>query len=391
MVIRSVQRIGALVVALFALSLVVGGSGRSQPAYGGEQECVSRAAAPPVARYAEVIARARTIACERLARAIPGLAIAVALNGEIVWSEAFGYADLEARVPATPATQFRIGSVSKPITAAALARLVEDGKLDLDAPVQRYVPSFPDKGHPITTRQLAGHLGGIRHYRGDEFLLNQRFGSVSEALAIFKDDSLLHAPGTRFAYSSYGWNLVSAVVEAAAGEPFLAHIHRRVFAPLRLTSTAPDKNDSVIPGRTRFYERATGGGFRLAPVVDNSYKWAGGGFLSTAEDLVRLGSAHLAPGLLRAETLELLFTPQRTASRESTTYGIGWSISRDTLGHRVVAHGGGAVGGTTLLRVDRDSKLVVAVVSNLSGAQLGEAAREIVLLWDRAVAERDQP
>jgi CubicO group peptidase (beta-lactamase class C family) len=389
MVVRSVRRIGALVFALFALSLVVGALGRSQPAHAGQQECVSHAAAPAVARYAEVIARARAIACERLARAIPGLAIAVALNGEIVWSEAFGYADLDARVPATPATQFRIGSVSKPFTAVAVARLVEEGKIDLDAPVQRYVPAFPAKRYPITTRQLAGHLAGVRHYRGDEFLLNRRFGSVSEALEIFKDDSLLHAPGTRYAYSSYGWNLISAVVEGAAGEPFLAHMRRRVLAPLHLTSTAPDRNDSVIPGRTRFYERETGGGFRRAPAVDNSYKWAGGGFLSTAEDLVRFGSAHLAPGLLRAETLERLFTSQRTASGEVTGYGIGWSTSRDTLGHRVVGHGGGSVGGTTLLRVDRDSKLVVAVVSNLSNAPLGEAARDIALLWDRAVTGRD--
>ena len=370
----------ALVAALVA-SLVL--------AHSGEQECVSRAAAPPVAKYAATVARARTIACEQLARAIPGLAIAVALNGEIVWSESFGYADLDAGIQATPATQFRIGSVSKPITAAAVARLMEDGKLDLDAPVQRYVPSFPEKRYPITTRQVAGHLAGIRHYRGDEFLLNRRFGSVSEALEIFKDDPLLHAPGTRYAYSSYGWNLISAVVEAAAGEQFLAHMHGRVFAPLRMTSTAPDKNDSLIPDRTRFYERAPRGKFRLAPIVDNSYKWAGGGFLSTAEDLVRFGSAHLAPGFLRAETLELLFTPQRTANGEATTYGIGWGIGRDTLGHRVVSHGGGSIGGTTLLRVDRDSKLVVAVVSNLSEARLGEAAREIALLWDRAVAGRD--
>jgi serine beta-lactamase-like protein LACTB, mitochondrial len=389
MTVHSVRRIGALVVALVALSVAAGQVGPSRLAYGAQQECVSRAATPSVARYTEVVARARAIACEQLARAIPGLAIAVALNGEIVWSEAFGYADLEGKVRATPATQFRIGSVSKPITAAAVARLVEEGKLDLDAPVQRYVPSFPNKGRPITTRQLAGHLAGIRHYRGDEFLLNRRFSSVSEALEIFKDDSLLHAPGTRYSYSSYGWNLISAVVEGAAGEAFLAHVHRRVFAPLRLTSTAPDKNDSLIPGRTRFYERATNGGFRLGPVVDNSYKWAGGGFLSTAEDLVRFGSAHLAPGFLRAETLELLFTPQRTANGEATTYGIGWSINRDTLGHRFVSHGGGSVGGTTLLRVDRDSKLVMAVVSNLSNAQIAEAAREIALLWDRAMAARD--
>src|SRR5438445_10193376 len=90
------------------------------------------------------------------------------------------------------------------MTAAAVALLYEQGKLDLDAPVQRYVPSFPDKGVPITTRQLAGHLAGIRHYRGDEFLLNRRFTSVLEGLTIFQGDSLLFPPGTKFSYSTYG-------------------------------------------------------------------------------------------------------------------------------------------------------------------------------------------
>lgn len=353
---------------------------------GGQTACVSQAAAPPAERWAAAAQRARAIACAKLAPGIPGFAIAVAVDGRVVWSEAFGYADLEAKLPATPATQFRIGSVSKPLTAAAVAQLVERGTLDLDAQVQRYVPGFPDKGVPITTRLVAGHLAGIRHYRGGEFTLNRRFATVTEALSIFKDDALLFPPGTRFSYSSYGFNLLSAVVERASGEEFLAYMSRHVFQPLSMTSTAPDKNDSLIPNRTRFYERRAGA-FALAPTVDNSYKWAGGGFLSTAEDLVRFGSAHLAPAFLKGETLELLFTPQRTTAGEATRYGIGWFVARDTLGHRYVFHGGGSVGGTTAFGVDRDSRVVFAVVTNLSNAPLGPA-QAIRAVFDSVASAR---
>jgi len=204
---------------------------------------------------------------------------------------------------------------------------------------------------------------------------------VTAGLAIFANDPLVAPPGTRFSYSSYGFNLISAVVEGASREEFLTYMSRHVFKPLKMTSTAPDRNDSLIPNRTRFYERTESGQFVLAPTVDNSYKWAGGGFVSTAEDLVRFGSAHLAPGHLKAATLELLFTPQRTTSGQSTEYGIGWFIATDTLGHRYVFHGGGSVGGTTAFGVDRDSRVVIALVTNLSDARL-DAAREIRMVFD---------
>jgi CubicO group peptidase (beta-lactamase class C family) len=346
--------------------------------------CVSQPAAPVVPRWAAAAARAHAIACEKLAPEIPGFAIAVAVDGRIVWSEAFGYADLEAKRPATAATQFRIGSVSKPLTATAIAQLFETGKLDLDAPVQRYVPTFPEHGAPITTRLVGGHLAGIRHYQGDEFTLNRRYATVTEGLSIFKDDSLLFPPGTRFSYSSYGFNLLSAVVEGASREQFLAYMSRHIFKPLRMTATAPDKNDSLIPDRTQFYEmrsRLLGGGFSIAPVVDNSYKWGGGGFLSTAEDLVRFGSALLGPGFLKGATLELLFTPQHTTAGEATPYAIGWFVAKDSLGHRYVYHGGGSVGGTTAFGVDRDSRVVFALVTNLSDARLAPG-REIQAVFD---------
>jgi serine beta-lactamase-like protein LACTB, mitochondrial len=354
--------------------------------------CVSQPAKLPAVaqRWSAARARARAIACEKLAPNIPGFALAVAVDGQIVWSEAFGYADLETKRPTTPATQFRIGSVSKSLTADAVAQLYERGRLDLDAPIQRYVPTFPDKGAVITTRLLGGHLAGIRHYRGSEFTLNQRFPTVTAGLAIFQNDSLVAPPGTRFSYSTYGFNLISAAVEGASGEQFLSYMNSHVFKPLKMTSTAPDKNDSLIPNRTRFYDRTATGEFVLAPTVDNSYKWAGGGFVSTAEDLVRFGSAHLAPGHLKAATLELLFTPQHTTSGDATPYGIGWFIATDTLGHRYVYHGGGSVGGTTAFGVDRDSRVVIALVTNLTDARLG-AAQEIRLVFDSAATAPVRP
>lgn len=344
--------------------------------------CISRRAHGVPAGYADAVARARTVVCERLVPALPGVQVAVAVDGRLVWSEAFGYADVERRIPVTAESQFRIGSVSKPLTAAAVALLYEQGNLDLDAPVQTYVPTFPRKAYPITTRELAGHLAGIRHYREGEFLLNRHFNTVLDGLSIFADDSLLFPPGTRFAYSSYGFNLIAAVIEGASGEPFLRYMSDRVFRPLGMSRTAPDRVDSVLPHRTGFYDRDSAGRFTVSPPVDNSYKWAGGGFVSTAEDLVKFGSALLQPGLLKLETLELLFTSQRTTAGETTGYGIGWFVADDSLHHRRVFHGGGAVGGTAAFGVDRDSRVVVAILTNLTSAPL-DPGNQIWPIFDR--------
>ncbi|HVH69024.1 MAG TPA: serine hydrolase domain-containing protein [Gemmatimonadales bacterium] len=347
-----------------------------------QQECVSQLAAPVAPAYRAAAAHAHALVCAGLLTHIPGVQVAVAVDRQVVWSEAFGYADLAHHTPVTPLTQFRIGSVSKPITATAVALLYEQGKLDLDAPVQRYVPSFPVKRYAITTRELAGHLAGIRHYQDDEFLSNRHYNTVLDGLAIFAADSLLFPPGTKFSYSSYGWNLISAVVEGASGEDFLHYMAAQVLRPLGMTHTAPDRVDSVIPNRTAFYEADSAGGYMVAPTVDNSYKWAGGGFVSTAEDLVTFGSAFLAPGLLKAETLDLLFTSQTTTTGEATGYGVGWFVGSDSLGHRWVYHGGGSVGGTAAFGVDRDSHVVVAVLANLTSAPLQPAER-LLPLFDR--------
>jgi serine beta-lactamase-like protein LACTB, mitochondrial len=304
---------------------------------------------------------------EWLARGTPGLALAVAVDGKILYSEGFGFADLEERVPVWPTTKFRIGSISKPLTATALMQLLEAGKLDLDAPVQKYVPSFPDKGAPITVRMVAGHLAGIRHYKDDEMQMQRHYENVLEGLKIFENDPLVAPPGTKFSYSSYGFNLLSAVIESASGEPFLSYMQAHVFTPLGLVHTTPDQNTQIIEQRSRFYELAKDGHQENAPYVDNSYKWAGGGFLSTAEDLVRFGSTVMQPGFLQEATLKTMFTPQKTKTGEPIQYAIGWFVRKSHSGKMVYEHSGGSIGGTSQLILYPESHLVVALVTNLTG------------------------
>jgi serine beta-lactamase-like protein LACTB, mitochondrial len=322
------------------------------------------AAASP---YAAASDNANRQAKEWIARGTPGLALAVAVDGKIVYSEGFGFADLEERVPVWPTTKFRIGSISKPLTAVGLMELVQSGKLDLDAPIQKYVPSFPDKGALITVRMVGGHLAGIRHYQGEEFVIQKHYANVTEGLAIFKNDPLVSPPGTKFNYSSYGFNLLSAAIESASGQDFLSYMQANVFAPIGLVHTTPDLNSQIVEQRSRFYELPKNGAVENAPYVDNSYKWAGGGFLSTAEDLVRFGSALLQPGILNAQSLKTMFTSQKTSAGEETGYGIGWSIGKTSSGKPFYAHSGGSVGGTSQLIVVPDSRVVVALVTNLSG------------------------
>ena len=285
-------------------------------------------------KFAEAIAESRARILDTMAKLrVPGAQIAVIKDGELVWSEGFGLADIEQQVPVTPITRFRIASISKPVTAVGLGLLIQEGKVDLDQPIQRYVPYFPAKRWPITVRQVAGHLAGIRHYRGDEFGSMKSYPTVREGISIFADDSLLFEPGTSFEYSSYGWNLISAVIEGASGEPFLGFMQRRVFGPMGMTRTIPEYPDSIIPWRAHPYVHADSlSPAQNAPYVDNSYKWAGGGFLSTSEDLARLGRNLLAGRLLKPETIELLWKPQSLKNGETTDYGIGWGTDQRRRG-----------------------------------------------------------
>ncbi len=366
-------------LSLFLLLVVSVSAGQAQNA-------LPTADAPsPPSPYEGAVEKTRVLLDTLMEREqIPGLTAAVLVDGRVVWAEGFGYADLEHRVPVTPLTKMRVGSVSKPLTSVALGRLVEEDRLDLDVPVQRYVPSFPEKRYEVTTRQAAGHLAGIRHYEGDEFHSRTHYDSVEEGLEIFASDSLLFEPGTEYEYSSYGWNLVSAVIEGAAEAPFLRVMRREVFDPMNLRHTVAGHTDSLIAHRTRFYTLNDEGKVLNAPYVDNSYKWAGGGFLSTAMDLVQFGDAMIQGEVLDPETVELLFDSQATADGEETQYGLGWRSGTDDWGRRIVGHSGGSVGGTTRFVLYPEHHIVVALISNLGGVDYDAAEEQIAHFFEEA-------
>jgi serine beta-lactamase-like protein LACTB len=351
---------------------------------------------PPSAAYREAVEPGRSLARSLVAgEKLPGLSLAVAVRSEIVWAEGFGWADLENHTPVTPATLFRIGSVTEALTAAAVGLLSERGRLDIDAPVQRYVPSFPEKEWPITTRQLMAHTAGVRHHRGEgEEFRKTGCADDAERLAIFADDPLRFRPGTEHSYSTYGWVLVGAVVAAAAGEHYLDFVQREILTPLAMQDTVPDISGRTEPGSAHFYYPRLmldpRYGLQDAPTVDLSCILPAGGFLSTPSDLVRFGSAMMGDALLDPRTVEELQTPVQLASGEYPGAALGWSVRRVPTGddgtrRRTVGQGlgdavrraplsattvGGHVsGGTASLLTVPEHRLAIAVTTNVSGAE----------------------
>lgn len=438
-------------------------------------------------KYADVIEISRDLV-RRIKDEVgaPGMVIGVSVDGTQVWTEGMGYADLENRVPCSPDTVMRIASISKPLTAAAAARLWEEGKLDLDAPVQKYVPEFPEKTFegeavPITPRLILSHLSGIRHYEKDakkvredkekakrlvkipeqnekeeknstvskekakaederisktkedkkkkefeqeEYYLKDRFENVIQALDLFKNDPIIYKPGTTFLYSTHAFTLLSAVVERAAGQRFLDHM-AKMFRELGMLNTIPDENDPIIYHRSRNYHLNKKGRVVNCPYVDNSYKWAGGGFLSTAGDLLLFGNALLysyqianlqdssgcLPGFLKPQTAMALWAPvdKTEASWDKDgLYAQGWLVVENLQKYgqcrsrrHYVSHTGGAVGASSVLLVlpsqskgeadtghraqDRTlpQGVVVTIITNMQSVGLNTTALKIALEFDK--------
>ena len=358
------------------------------------------AAVSPATAYDAAIRQARAaIAAYMTREGVPGLSIAVSLNGVRAWSEGFGYADVEQGVSVTPSTRFRSGSTAKPLSMAAAAVLHDQGKLDFDTRVQDLIPTFPDKGGRITFRMLAGHLGGFRHYPpdGSEFFNTRHYDDVLDTLDVFKNDPLVGPPGAQYNYSSNGTNLQGAMTQVAGGKPFLELMQALVFGPLGMVSTTPDRVEDIIPLRARYYERTGGkptyhlrksswgngerGMLLNAPFTDNSNKFPSGGYLTTPEDLVTFGNAHLQPGFLKADTLRQLFTSQKTADGRETGYGMNWHIDADHDGVPTIRHTGSSVGGNSIILMYPRQRVVLSIQTNLTDSRLGDLPETIGSLF----------
>lgn len=310
-------------------------------------------------------------------RKVPGLSVAIVVDRQLRWTGGFGLADAENAVPAAAETMYRLASISKTMTATAAMQLAERGRLDLDAPIRRYVPGFPEKAWPITTRQLLGHLGGIRHYLpNEEFDATRQYVGVLEGLDVFKDDPLVHEPGTAYLYSTYGFDLVGAVVEAASGTRFLDYLRENVFRPAGMESIRDDDARALIPHRAQGYVRIANGELRNAAPADTSYKIPGGGLIATAADVVRFAAALENGALVKPETRTEMWTRQKTRAGQVLAYGLGWGIG-EWKGRREVSHTGGQERVSTVLYLQPDRGLAVAVLTNLQGARPTDLARTL--------------
>jgi CubicO group peptidase (beta-lactamase class C family) len=316
------------------------------------------------------------------ANSVPGISVAVVQDGELVWSAGFGMADLENFVPATPSTLFRLGSISKPITATAILQLSEGGKLELDAEVQKYCPAFPKKEWPITTRELLGHLGGIRHYNPDgkgdiPDDSAKHFASMEESLQIFASDPLVAKPGTKFHYSTYGYTVLGCVLEGAASEKYVDYVKERVFEPAGMAETQADNFFAVVQHRTRWYHKDKSGVVQNAGVLDSSYKIPGGGLISSADDMARFEIAIMTNKLLKPATRDLMWTPQKVADGSQNGYALGWGTQKK-YGLALVEHTGGQQGTSTSIILVPERRVGIVVLANMDNVDSAALSTEIL-------------
>lgn len=326
----------------------------------------------------QIAAIERAAARHMSAELIPALSVSVAVGDAPIWNGAWGFADLENHVPATPRTVFRLASVSKPFTAVAAMMLAEQGRLNLDAPVQDYV-RFPRKPWPVTTRHLLSNQSGIRHYRGDEYSSTKHYASVGEALEIFARDALVHEPGTKYLYSTYGFNLAGAVVESAAGMPYDQWVRERVLAPAGVKAMQPDDVRRLIPRRARGYRLSASGILEHCSLADTSNKVPGGGWVATAEDVVRFARALMEGKLLTEASLNQMWTPSPLRDGKPTRYGMGWNVYRQN-GQLIAEHSGGQQGTNTHLWLMPERRMAIAVLANLEQGGAIRLTRELAAI-----------
>ncbi len=316
---------------------------------------------------------------------LPSISAAIAWDGQLQWAGATGHADIERGLPATLRSRYRTGSVAKPITAVAMMRLVDAGKLALDAPLSTYVDGLPPHLQPLTAKLLASHRAGVRHYSRipawwmgwHENYSTHQYDTVAAGLPMFVEDALRFTPGTGFQYSTFGYSLLSRQLEGAAGQDFPSLLDTLVFQPAGMVDTAVD-TAAPMPGRVAFYQ-GEGGRYTPSYPINSSYKIAGGGLVTTPTDLVRLGLDLLGDELVSKAAKRELWTPLALAdgSMNPENYALGWRVDDSVrlLGEdrpvRILHHGGTQPGAAAFFVLLPEHAIVVAAMSNsgTSGAR----------------------
>lgn len=326
---------------------------------------------------------------------IPGMTIGYIdwnQNNEALWVEAFGYSDLENKVAAKAETAYRLGSISKPLTATAILQLAEQGKIDLDAEIQKYVPYFPKKKWPITIRQLLGHLGGISHYQNYDMEGRiKEHKNTREAIAIFENFDLVGQPGT-YTYSSYGYNLLGAAVEGASGMSFGEYMQKNIWDPLEMKNTRLDDPDAVIQNRARGY-RIVSGEIKNSEFVDVSSRFGAGGTRSTVPDILKFAKELASGKILPSKTVDMMFTSMITNDQHFSDYGMGWGMLTIN-GRFAVAHTGSQAETRTVIYLFPADHVAFAAFCNQEDVSPAPYARRLYELllnerWNASAYTRE--
>jgi CubicO group peptidase (beta-lactamase class C family) len=300
--------------------------------------------------------------------------VLVARDGRPLLRQGYGMANLEHGVPNTPETKFRLGSVTKQFTAAAVLLLEEQGKLNVQAPVKTYLADSPAAWDQITLHHLLTHTSGIPDYV--RFPLSpaaRRESTTPDALiARFRDRPLDFAPGTRFAYSNSGYAVLGRVIEKVSGKPYAEFLRTSIFTPLAMNDSGYDDPRPVLAHRAQGYVRNLDGTVN-APYVDMSNPYAAGGLYSTVDDLLKWDRALAGAQLLKKESLSAMFTPFLQG------YGYGWRIAR-TFDRPMVAHPGSIPGFSSHIRRYPEDGVCIIVLCNVEFAPAVDVGNDLAAI-----------
>jgi|SRR5215213_4271214 len=348
-----------------------------------QKQSVENAKEIPAAKVEKIEA---AITAWMLQNKAPALSIAIVTDNRLRWSRGYGLADVENSVPARADTAYRLASISKSITAIAVMQLVERGKIDLNAPINKYCAAYPekqtlkdapDKKFSVTVGDLLVHQSGIRHNKPDEVLTTRHYSSINDAIGSFKDDPLVVEPETKYSYSTPGYTLLGCAIEGVSGMSYIDYLRENIFKPAGMTHTFIDDVYAVIPQRARGYRKASSGEIQNAPLHDTSIKVPGGGLVTTVEDLARFAIAVYENRLVKPETLTQMWTKPKTRDGKEQGYAMGFLVN-DQDGLLRVFNDGSQAGTRTFLFLMPKHKFAVALMTNLERGLCEELVPKII-------------
>lgn len=307
-----------------------------------------------------------------------GLSIGIARGDQIVLAKGYGSADLELKVPATEKMVYRIGSITKQFTAAAILLLVEEGKIKLDDPLTKFLPDYPTQSHVVTLRHLLQHTSGIKSFTSlpnYRQLLSQNV-THEDILARFKEMPFNFEPGTKFKYCNSGYYLLGMVIENVSELSYDEFLQTRIFEPLKMKTTYYDKASRIIPNRASGYSR-WGGNLRNAGYINMKQPFAAGAMASTVSDLILWNRGLVNNSLLKPESYQLMTTRGTLSDEKNINYGLG-TFLRKINGKQTIGHGGGITGFRSDLIYYPEQDLTIVVLANCDRTNPARISKQIV-------------